>query len=221
MSYGLVSHVSAGATGDTLTGNIVTTGSKLLVASLHGNLANVTSFVDFFSNTWVPLTKRDSLSANSLQMYYCLNPIVGSGHWFKANGAGSFVDVCVSAWSGAKSSGVLFAETGGSNDATQPGSITPPVPGCLIIACDCWTSNAGPEVANSGFGIVEAQVFSGGSHYGGCMWSLIQNPAAAVNPTFSGAGAVNRAVGMACFLPGAAVPITGKPWLRSGIGVGV
>ena len=123
----LVTATASGATPRSTSG-VDTTGAKLLVivANVYGTNPTITAS-DSKGNTWQSLTRRDSTGSSADKMYcrlfYCINPVVGSGHTFTVSG-GSFAEPFVYAFSDSIDS--FLGESGAgsaSNSSIQPGSI--------------------------------------------------------------------------------------------------
>jgi hypothetical protein len=136
----LVNHVLAGgaANGPQTTSGIDTRGAKLLVAFIaEYSGASSYSFSDNKGNTWAQLTARNTGSGSILRTYYCLTPIVGSGHTFTVGGSSIYSTIGIMAF--AFSHGMFFdVESGatfgaGSGSSLSSGSITPTLNNELVI----------------------------------------------------------------------------------------
>lgn len=175
---------------------IDTTGANLLVVSLAKNGTPTVTLSDSKGNTWTALTERSSSSQYN-QLYYCLAPVVGSGHTVTATYSGAAYHVVgVAAFSGVAAFESQSGFAGASGTSRQPGSVTPVANGALIVsALNC---GAGTAISiNSGF-TAQALSYSVGHNIGSGLAYLAQSTAAAVNPTWtwttSGANASTIAV---------------------------
>lgn len=194
-----------GGTGLTTSG-IDTTGANLIVIEVtcYSGGGNPELNSDTYGNTWTGLSQYgNGLGGGTAlsRLFYCANPVVGTGHTFTSN---SFqCTVSIVAVSGAASS-PFDAETGGSiatGTSGQPGSITPSEGNCLVVtgigldggvsySCDGGYTAV---TTNSGF-------FSGPK--GGGLAYIVQTTAMATNPTWSWSnnpGDNNGGAGIAVF----------------------
>lgn len=190
----LVAHTNltpAGSSGGT-TPAIITTTANLIVVNLAIAIGATPSLSDSKSNSWTLINTAASSGAERSSLYYCLNPIVGTGHTFTLNNAVQFESMCVAAFSGVKATLALDQNhTGvqeGSGTTVQPGSITPSVANSLIV-CGLGTafSASGAVISiNGAFSpVLESVPFSAGTYYGSNLAYMIQGAAAAVNPTWT------------------------------------
>lgn len=166
------------------TSAIDTTGANLIVLTVpyYPLLGGTPTVSDSKGNSWTALTLQANQGA--VRLYYCVSPIVGSGHTFTATGTDIYATIDVLAFSGASAS-PYDQESGSAFDS--PGSITPPQDGCLLVTAS--SNNGGTTSVDSGFtGFTHD--FTPGSHMGGGIAYLIQSAAAAVNPTWTGSNAV-------------------------------
>lgn len=187
MAFALVANVGAATGGSTTTGAANTTGANLIVICIGAN-GVVVAPSDSKGNTWTALTQRTSGAVGATQIFYCLNPTVGSGHTFTSGGG--FPTVTVTAWSGAATSSVFDVETGATSASASSlatGSVTPANANSLVIASvgisDAMTGTA---AITGGFTVSNAIYGQPGVTEGGGQAYLIQTSAAAANPTWSG-----------------------------------
>lgn len=131
----LATALKGGPSGGATTPAINTTGANLLVITVSWYAPGTTPVVsDTKSNIWVPL-KQTGAGDQKCQIYYSINPVVGTNHVFFADGSGSNPVLRVIAASGAHSNPVVGQDgrasaTGFTNN---PGPVLPPVAGCLIV----------------------------------------------------------------------------------------
>ncbi len=188
MAFNFIAGTSAGSADShsITTSEIDTTLADLIV--VHVSCYNADPILDDFKlNTWTGLTLQGSTSSRS-RLFYCVNPIVGTNHWFRASTGTTYPSVSVVAVRGSKSSpldqqnGVY---NGGTVNSTQTGSITPSENDCLVVTGvnDYGTS----ALIDSGFTAIVTD-YSAGNHLGGAIAYKIQTIAAAVNPTWSWTG---------------------------------
>lgn len=206
MSFSLVAHTKAvGALASTTftTPGINTTGACVIVIGVGANFSGTAGTLsDSKGNTWVPLTAHDRSTANSNQLYYCLNPTVGAGHTFTIT-SGQMGSITVQAFSETTSSVFFERESGATGVATvgtcQPGSLTPTNSNSLWILCNTAQSGiCGNTSVNSGF--TTNDIASGTGVNEQISTYLIQGAAAALNPTVTLSTATCPfAVGMAIF----------------------
>lgn len=169
------------------TSAIDTTGANLIVVGATGSSAFTVT--DSKGNTWTALTET-GIGIDS-QLYYCLNPTVGSGHTF--TNTASYPTVHVVAVSGAAASSVFDVESVSSTGS--PGSVTPSVNGSLLVTVEVNDSSADfASAISGGFTMLTGQPFTGGQNYGGRMAYLIQTTAAAISPTWTFAGGISSTI---------------------------
>ena len=184
----LVSHVSAGGTGGTVTtGNSDSTGANFcaLVVSYWGS-GTLTSISDSKSNPYTCRTLYTSTSPD-IKLCYVANPTVGSNHTFTATGLGFFASVSGACFSGVSTASPYEAENGSWSAGVstfQPGSVTPAGSGELLIT-GISTSAGNSSSIDSGFTIIEQVAYSVGQHMGLSLAYLVQGTAAAINPTWT------------------------------------
>ena len=190
-----------------MTGAINTTGATLLVASVAafaGGGAPIPSVGDTKGNTWIALTTQTEADKARLRLFYCLAPVVGSGHAFYGGGDGTYPAVFVYAFSGVVSyqteSGTVMS--GGSGASS--GSVTPSSNGALILTgLSGGVLAAGTDtVSPVGFTLTTAP-YSPGVNIQGAAAYFVQPTAAAINPTWAWTEGAEHALTTAVFLPGA------------------
>jgi len=212
MAFALVSHVSRAGTGTS--GAIDTTGADLLVAAVGWGNSNAVAFSDSKSNIWIPIGALPiSAPASGLvQLMIAINPTVGSGHTFTVTGASS---ACVAAFSGSHLTfplgQVRNAATAGAA-SLAPGSLTPPIDACLVIAA-LGDRTANTISVDGGFTITDQVAFSSPTVVGSCLAYLIQTSAAAANPTFSWTGSVIASAIIGYFQPPTAAAGGATSWV--------
>jgi hypothetical protein len=197
-----------------------TTGADLIVLAAAYYPGSSITISDSKSNTWTALTLYGGTTAK-VRLYYCSAPSAGSSHTFTASGTAIYSALGYVAVSGAGAYHSENGATGSSGTSVQPGSVTPPEDGCLVVtAIGMDAGNApGGEAAtdsiacNSGFTATGLRYISGASEAIGIA-RLIQTTAAAINPTWSWASQVNNiAAAIAVFRPASAGGLAG-PLLR-------
>lgn len=171
-----------GNTFTTANGN--STGATLLIVAVSFFIgAGDGVLTDAKGNTWVPLTGQNA-STPYVRLYYCENPIVGSGHWFRWTAVGTNLG-CISAW-GFENAGAYDARESGATglvETLQPGSLTPSEPNCLVFIALGSQTNGGDSV-NSGF-TIGTRIPNTANHISLSAAWLVQEAAAAVNPTYA------------------------------------
>lgn len=201
MAFAHIVSTGAGATGSTpdvaTTPSIDTTGADLIVVAVTwyaGGSPPGLALTDSKSNTWSALTTYDDISVTEhVKFYYCVSPSVGSGHTFSfnANTVDVFSSICVTAWSGAFTSGSPYdqlngAGSNGSGSTMQSGSITPTEDNTLVVAAVAFDDNSSGAVSlDGGFTIRNSQPFVTGHSLACSIATLVQTSAAAANPTWN------------------------------------
>lgn len=145
----------AGGGNSSTTSSTDTTGANLIVIGVSWYNANTADGVvsDSKGNTWVPLTAT-SLIDVSHQLFYCFNPVVGSGHTFTFTANQTFAGVQMAAFSGLHSS-PFVDESQASMEYSlvlSPGEVTPTVVPSLVV-CSAGFDYPAPSTTaiDSGF----------------------------------------------------------------------
>lgn len=182
-------------------GTINTTGANLIVVFVcTSNAGSLPTLVDSKGNTYIPLTQYNGVEYGRL--WYCLNPIVGSGHTFTfTTSTNSFPRVTVTAWSGIAISSAFDTENGngsGSNvTSLNTGSVTPSQNGSLIVTGSGHDFSGVSAIGiNSGFTLGPTTPIGLSSQA-----YLIQMAAAAINPTWNWTTSTTVANAIAVFKP--------------------
>jgi len=198
----LVTAEAGGLNGAT-TSAIDTTGVTLIVVIVNWYAVTtaVATLTDSKGNTYTGLTQRGNASIAS-RIFYCLAPIVGSGHTFTVAGTSTYSSIEVQGWNGNATSSVVDTQngTGVSTSSTQQtGSVTPSENNCLIVAGMLFASS-GTVSINSGFTISDQIAYSAPANYGAAAAYLVQTTAGAVNPTWTATSA-DKVSSIAVFKP--------------------
>jgi len=188
MAITLVANIGAnlGAPGGT-TSAINTTGANLLIVGVAWyNPSSPGALTDSKGNTWTPLTAQTGQNPDS-QIFYCANPIVGSGHTFTYTGVSIYSPICVSAYSGVATSSPLDVQNGAGFSTSlnsQPGSVTPSANNALLVTFTGANNSVASAVIDSSFTITD-QIAGGGGNWFGAMAYQIQTTATARNPSWT------------------------------------
>ena len=178
-----------GSTGGTTSAGINTTNATIIVVSLSyyapGETGDV-AVTDNFGNTYMMLTKNANAQVAN-RLYYCKNPIVGSGHTFTATGGPAFFAISVLALAGAVTIVDPFESQNGANSASSStlatGSVTPSVAGSLVVAGLTFDNNAAGAVSiDNGLSAISTAYNAGVSMGTGIAWKI---QTGAVNPTWN------------------------------------
>lgn len=203
MPFTFVAAVSAtNATGgvDTTTGTINTTTAAggLLVAWINYDDAAVAGVTDSAGNSWTPLTEVTANATSWGRLYYVLNPSTSATHSFTGDyvsGTGSPA-IWAAAFAVSGGTPAYNSQESGASGAS-PGSITPSVNNCLLVA-GCSNSSGAATAVNSSFTLSQAKAEAANT------WAVagayqIQTTATARNPTFSGGGGTYFCTAQAVF----------------------
>jgi hypothetical protein len=185
--------------GDT-TGAIDTTGATLLIMAVSQSQGVDAVVSDSKGNTWVALTKHSVAGDNAIRIYYVKNPTVGSGHTFTTSTSSIYSGITAAAFSGTDTTANADGENGATASGAasiQPGSLTPSVNNCLLIAA--VSHNVTSVSVNSGFTVIEQEAFVGGNSYGVGLAYKVQTTAGAENPTFTPNASSSMAATIAAF----------------------
>lgn len=182
--------IPAGVTGGT-SDPVDTTGANLLVINMAWFQTDNPP-TDSFDNEWVKGPSEFDISAlMGATIYYALNPVVGADHTFTS--VNQFGAGAVQSFSGVGGVGPSTGSFGNTGTSAQPGSLTPAVDGCLLVAGIGENTQPTDDsvVVDSDFTLTDQQFYVGGVNFGAAMAYLIQTSAAAVNPTFSWTGSAS------------------------------
>lgn len=186
---------------NTTTDPIDTSGATLLVMAIpyFSGFPDAT-YSDSKGNTWVALTEYSGGDMR-LSIFYVKNPVVGSGHTFHAEGAGSYNCVIAAAFNETDTAANAQNESGaGSASGTtqQPGSLTPPTDDSLLVTALGFVAGSGNATINSDFTVTDTIISVGG--YCVALAYKVQTSAGAENPTWTAPGAAaNITAAMASF----------------------
>lgn len=184
---------------------IDTTGCNLLVIGIHHYSSATLTVSDSKGNTWTALTHYATTLHTGVRLYYCLNPTVGSGHTFTISSTGRYPTITVLGFSGVKDTSPFHSENGSSSDVAgtsrQPGSVTPPEDGCLIVTGLVLSNAVTSQAINSSMTLQEYVNYTAANYMGGGIAYYVQATAAAINPTWSWAGSVRTSAAIAVFKP--------------------
>lgn len=186
---------AAAQNGASVTG-LNTTGAGLIIVgviSYYGINATQPTLSDSKGNTWTPLTAFQYVpNTRRIRFYYCVSPIVGSGHNFTVSGTDTYSCPTVLAFS---DPGIFDTENGNSGFGTPAsmGAVTPSQNNCLVIAGIYTHLNTQPSASiDSGFTEI-------GSPVNALFAYKIQTTAAAEIPVTSSIGASNWASSVIVF----------------------
>lgn len=175
------------------TGSLDTTGATLLVVVLAYYSGDPPTLTDNKGNTWTPLTEYTTGFDVANRIYYCANPTVGAGHTFTGTSVSfGLIFLAVSSFSGVSTTSPFDVQNGNQTtsivSSISTGSVTPSEDNELVIIGVGSSATLGPYTANGGFTVVQYNVNSYPTNYGGGLGYLIQTTAAAANPTWTFGG---------------------------------
>jgi len=184
-SFSLVSSLAqTSPSGNGFTSSAIdTTGATLLVVVVGEQGGPIALGVtDSKGNSYTPLSSAGLSGFVNGQMFYCISPIVGTGHTFSVTTSGStFPAVAVEAWNVAGT--VTFGSQSGAN-ALQPGSIGA-TGTTLFVTGATWNPFTSPVTVDSGF-TISSQAPSTATSVGIAISHIVAS--ASKNPTWSGPG---------------------------------
>lgn len=187
-----------------------TTGANLLTMPLYsfagGSGEGIIS--DSKSNSWANRTTYMSEGFPRITMYDVVGtPTVGTSHSFTNTSIGIYPSLFPFAWSGAADDPFdqESGNTGSSGVSAQPGSLTPSVNGCLLIATLYVDGALGAVTPPSGWDYIVDE-----STIRYMAW-LIQGTAAAVNPLWEWENSFRWVTSLTVYKP-AESGGGGNPW---------
>jgi hypothetical protein len=209
--------IPGGANGNT-SGAIDTTGGLSIIRSIGYQAGSSATRSDSKGNVYVDLTAHSSANIVSRISYCVGTPTVGSGHTFTNGGSSSFSSGGVAVYDEA-----LDYDTPNQNGASSaganslaPGSITPSVDNCWVIAAQAGADSAAGGTIAGGFTKVNGLAFGGGVNYSSALHELKQTTATAANPTMSQNAFDEMSTSIAAFKPSGAAATKAPPFLPGG-----
>ena len=192
--------VQAGTNTSYTTAAIDTTGATAIAITISGAAGISPTVSDNKGNGNATALTRYGTGPN-VQIYYYANPVVGTGHTFTIAGTNNYTTVCVAPMKGIT----------GLNDSTDAGnaiastttcaataSINPGSGTHIVIAALAYNSNYLSSI-DSGYTIQGRSDGSAGVAEGGSVASLVQNPGASTNPTWTMTTAADAACALTSF----------------------
>lgn len=201
-SPALIAHtlVTPGANNGGTSPAIDTTGSTLLVCGTSISHLSTSVVSDSKSNTWIALTRKDTSTSQTSQIFYCFTPTVGTNHTFTIGPAGGFETMCIATFSGLTA---FDKQSGNVNDGVastiKPGALTPTAINSLVITAVGMTTLAGAASIDGGFIISDQIPFNSGLYFGTGLAYILQTSIAAADPTWTVPSSTNQAATMAVF----------------------
>jgi hypothetical protein len=198
----LIAHTSAGsAGGNTITTSAIdTTGATLIVVCVSETSGVINTPTDSKSNTYTPLTNRDTGASVAVRLFYCENPTAGSGHTFSYTHNSAFPAIAVQAHGGTLTASSLNTETGATGAAVtsiQPGSISPAAASDLFVTGLSFGASRVVSIDSSFTISDQVDYLSAGGNFG--IGMAYKSSGTAENPTWSWTPALSPAVAMASF----------------------
>jgi hypothetical protein len=171
----IASAISPGAFNNPETPPVNTTTANLIIVAVSAFPGDSpgTLIVDTYANTWVPLTRYATGAQVGTQLFYCINPTVGAGHWFRNSGTNFIGCIGVAAFvlPGTITIDQADGHQGLSEGTPDAGTITPTTTQSLAFSSLAWsqgefdTPAAISSMATS-FTILQQRSFQWGSHLG-------------------------------------------------------
>jgi len=176
------------------TTGIDTSGATLIIVTIstfRGAGAPIAPTDNKGNSPYAATVEAEAGGGPTISSWYFFNPTVGTGHTFTYTQTTSFPSIIVTAFSGAASSPYDQHNTNSSSTLSgtvtmQPGSVTPSTNGQLILtAINAFIASSSPTI-DSGFSTpIFVKSIVPGNTYSTAVSYLIQNTAAAVNPTWT------------------------------------
>lgn len=169
---------------------IITTGANLIVLGVAYANSHTVTISDSKGNTYTALNTATTTAQVGL-LYYCLNPIVGSGHTFTIGTSSSQQSMCIAAFSGVKTASAFDQQNANTSlvagTTVQPGSVTPSVANSLVVTMHsaAFIDLGGGVSVDSGFSQTDYVPLVASTSYGTSLAYLVQGAAAAINPTWT------------------------------------
>lgn len=202
-SFVIASSAGSGDGSNVTTPAVDTTTADLIVLTLTSYTGSARPTVgDSNFNTWTPITDYSAVATRET-MFYCQNPVVGSGHTFSASGTTSFPSLCMASFKGSVSAPLDQTNgnsASGSVSSLQTGSVTPMNANELIVTGLGFNVPGSPTIDSSFIIPAGGTVaYSVGNDFAAGIAYLIQTSAVMEDPTWSFAGGSEAAAAIATF----------------------
>lgn len=171
--------------------NTTTGGTNLLVAVVVSLNLNGAPFSDSAGNTWTAAQSANSGTSSSAQIWYVISPATSSTYTVELAGSNAYAWMYVYALTGSGGTPSYDASHAGacgtSTLTQQPGSITPSVGRSMVFSATSYNDSTGTGTltVNSGMTLDHDFLMVAAQSFGGAVAHLEQNPAAAINPTWT------------------------------------
>lgn len=190
MAFAYLGSTSATGNIDTSTSaSVDTTGAKIICISASYYTAGTLpiTITDSKGNTYIGLTQQiGGVNVIISRIYYCINPIVGSGHTFTVASIGGYPSLQVSYFSstGTPTFDVQNASINYSTFTSLSCSITPTYDNSLIFSSMVVWNGGGPVTVNAPFTIGSYNVGSG-TEFLNANCYYVQPTIASITPEFT------------------------------------
>lgn len=181
--FTLINHSALGVASSGTTAPVDNTGANLIVLGCFSGGGAGPTCTDSSSNTWSKLNANTGATSFTNQIYYCSPCTVSAAQTFSITGS-SNGGVCSMSFAGAKAS-APFDIQGGDPGNTVTSSITPSVPGALVVST--MELNFGNSIAtvSAPFAFTDNLPFAGGVSASLACAYVIQTTAIAAQATYA------------------------------------
>jgi hypothetical protein len=206
-TWALLASTSGAITNTGSSSSINTTGADLVVVGVSQWAgANIATLSDSKGNTWTPLTAKTGPGPQAYsRLYYVRGGTFGTSHTFTLTAASAFyASICVLAFAGSSASpfDVQNGAVAASGTSLSTGSITPSLDNELVVSAGAFTNNTTAYNVTLLTKQVDYQYQNTINEGGAIAWAQ-QNPAAAINPSWSWTTSAEAAATIAAFKIGA------------------
>lgn len=194
MSIGVITGTSAGSanTDDVTTGAQDTSGANFGICSCadyDDATVDLTVTDNKNGGSWTPLTAYSSaFQGVRQQLFYIINPIVGSGHTVTASGTFGFPAISTLWLSGVDTSSPFDVENGNGNTLItllQVGLTVPTVDTNEVTITGVGWTISGTATIDQGFTINSQIDYNAGVNFGNGIAYLLNTPVIGTNPTWT------------------------------------
>lgn len=190
--WSVVAQAKAGSsnTVSVTTSAVDTSTADLIIINVgwYSGISAVLIVTDSKGNLYTPLTAHTNASSVVDQLFYCPQPITGSGHTFTATGGDAiYPGINVLAVSGSAVAPFGAESAGGTATAAstiQPGSLTPAADNALMVTGVGWDGDSAGVSVNQSF-VANVLPFAVTFNEGAALAYLVLAVAAAKNPTWN------------------------------------
>jgi hypothetical protein len=205
----LSSTITGSANGNSVTtSGINTAGATLLVAVVcetAGTVATPTDLVSGNSNSWTPLTNRDTTTSTAIRIFYSVPSFTGASHTLSYTHNSAFPAIAFLAFDATLGASPFDTDTGNVSvvgaTSAQPGSISPAVANEVFVTGIAYAESHTMAIDSSFTISGQHDYLASSNNFGLAVAYRIISGSTAQNPTWSWTSGSSPSLAMAAFKP--------------------